>query len=276
MEMFDFAELSAKVNEAYSMLDAEAFPETMSYLASIMGADGTVSEEPYEIATQVMLCDKLQEFPKFMIDFVAELYKAEIVAGNSEAMNDLGAHYYGGNHGFPQDFTKAVAYYKQAAANGSRQAQENLGYCYYYGRDMKKDYEKAFHYFALGAFDGHLISLYKIGDMYLNGYYVEKNEKEAFAIYMRCLNTMTDEAAPEAAGPVFLRIGNMLLNGLGTEADAKGALICYQKAESFLYDMVKNGDVMYKKSLQAAIDGQTKARAKLSLELPDNDWSIKD
>ena len=276
MTKYDFAELSAKVNEVYSMLDAEAFPETMDYLASIMDSDGTVSEEPYEIATQVMLCDKLQEFPEFMIDFVAELYEVETAAGNAEAMNDLGAHYYGGNHGFPQDFTKAVAYYKQAAANGSRQAQENLGYCYYYGRDMKKDYEKAFHYFALGAFDGHLISLYKIGDMYLNGYYVEKNEEEAFAIYMRCLNTMTDEAAPEAAGPVFLRIGNMLLNGLGTEADAKGALICYQKAETFLYDMVKGGDVMYKKSLQAAIDGQAKARAKLSLELPDNDWTIKD
>ena len=102
---------------------------------------------------------------------------------------------------------------------------------------MPVDYEKAFHYFALGAFDGHLISLYKIGDMYQNGYYVEKNPKEAFLIYNRCLDTMTDEAAPMVAGPVFLRVGNAFLKGLGTEKNAMNALICFQKAETFLYDM---------------------------------------
>ena len=68
----------------------------------------------------------------------------------------------------------------------------------------------------------------------------------------------------------------MFLNGLGTKPDAKAALVCYQKAESFLYDMVKDGDAMYKKSLQAAIDGQAKARVKLNEELPDNDWTIRD
>jgi TPR repeat protein len=33
--------------------------------------------------------------------------------------------------------------YNMAAENGNRQAQENLGYCYYYGRDTEVDYEKA-------------------------------------------------------------------------------------------------------------------------------------
>ena len=83
------------------------------------------------------------------------------------------------------------------------------------------DYEKAFHCFALGAFDGHLISLYKIGDMYFSGLYVEKNEKEAFYIYMRCLETMTEEAANRVAGPVYLRLGKMFLNGMGIEKDLK-------------------------------------------------------
>ena len=189
-------------------------------------------------------------------------------------MNDLGAQYYDGSRGFDQDFSKAVECYKLAAENGSRQAQENLGYCYYYGRNMPVDYEKAFHYFALGAFDGHLISLYKIGDMYLNGYYVEKNPKEAFLIYNRCLDTMTDEAAPTVAGPVFLRVGNAFLKGLGTEPNPMNALICFQKAETFLYDMVVKGDVMYKKSLQAAIDGQAKARAILAEALPSNQWTF--
>ena len=84
--------------------------------------------------------------------------------------------------------------------------------------------------------------------------------------------TMTDEAAKVVAGPVYLRLGKCFLNGTGTEPDAEAALICYQKAEVFLYDMVKDGDAMYKKSLQAAIDGQTKARKKLAEELPADDW----
>jgi TPR repeat protein len=85
---------------------------------------------------------------------------------------------------------------------------------------------------------------------------------------------MTEEAAPHVAGPVFLRLGRMYLNGLGTERDLKTALICYQKAESFLYDMVKYGNVMYKNSLRAAVEGQAKARALLMAELPNSEWTF--
>ena len=83
---------------------------------------------------------------------------------------------------------------------------------------------------------------------------------------------MTDEAAPIVAGPVFLRIGNCFLNGNGVEENAKNALVCFQKSETWLYDMVADGDVMYKKSLQAAIEGQAKAREKLNEKLPDKQW----
>ena len=276
MTYHEYTDLAAKTKEIFSMLGAEEFPEATEYLSRFMLDNDVAPEEPYDMATRLIQCDRFETFPDFLIEFITELYQTEIEEGNADAMNDLGAVYYTGDHGFAQDFTKAVYYYQMAAEHGSRQAQENLGYCYYYGRDMEKDYEKAFHYYALGAFDGHLISLYKIGDMYLNGYYVKKNEREAFVIYMRCLDTMTEEAAPRVAGPVYLRLGKMFLNGLGTKPDAKAALVCYQKAESFLYDMVKDGDAMYKKSLQAAIDGQAKARAKLNEELPDNDWTIKD
>ena len=109
--------------------------------------------------------------------------------------------------------------------------------------------------------------------MYANGYFLEKNEKEAFNIYERCMEMMTDEAAKEVAGPVFLRLGKCYLNGVGVEKDAETALICYQKAELFLYKMVKDGDYLYKKSLQAAIDGQVKARETLTESLPSKEWN---
>lgn len=260
-------DISETVKQLISELDPEKFSETIDLLEAYQ-----YEEFPaYELASELTNCDRAEDMPQPLFDLIVSLFEAEIEDGNAEAMNDLGALYYCGR-GCEQDFTKAMYYYNMAAENGSRIAQENLGYCYYYGRNVPINYEKAFHYFALGAFDGHLISLYKIGDMYQNGYYVKKNPKEAFYIYERCIETMTDAAAEFVAGPVFLRLGNALLNGNGTTENAKRALICFQKAEAFLYDMVANGDVMYKKSLQGAIDGQTKAREKLAKSLPDKLW----
>ena len=66
----------------------------------------------------------------------------------------------------------------------------------------------------------------------------------------------------------------MFLDGLGADQDFKSALVCFQKAEAYLYDMVLDGDVMYRKSLDAAIKGQAKARAKLAEELPEDTWGF--
>lgn len=267
--------ISNEVGNIFAILDAEDMPEMHRYLASIMDDEGFVTASPYEIAANLMRCDRMQEIPDYIGSFIIDMFEMAIADGNADAMNDLGAIYYDGDRGFEQSFDKAIELYLQAAENGSRQAQENLGYCYYYGRDGKEpDYEKAFHYFALGAFDGHLISLYKIGDMYLNGLYVRKNESEAFNIYMHCLDTMTDEAAKFVAGPVHLRLGKMFLYGLGTERNYRNSLICYQKAEAFLYDMVASGDSKYRKSLQAAINGQAKVRELLLEELPEDNWNF--
>ncbi len=249
-------EMSTKIR---LKLDPELLPETVEFFER--HKDDNLPA--YDFATALIQCDKTVVMPRCLFDFIVSLYENAIAEGNVFAMNDLGALYYDGR-GCNQDFSKAVYYYDMAAKLGNRQAQENLGYCYYYGRNVAIDYEKAFHYFALGAFDGHLVSLYKIGDMYMNGYYVEKNPAEAFHIYERCLETMTDEAAMTVAGPVFLRLGNAFLYGNGTEENAKNALVCFQKAELYLYDMVASGDWMYRKSLQDAIAGQSFAREKLA------------
>ena len=42
-----------------------------------------------------------------------------------------------------------------------------------------------------------------------------------------------------------------------------------------IYDMVLSGNVMYKKSLASAIDGQSKARAELAEALPDEAWPFE-
>ena len=260
--------LREKMKEVLIALKNGQYRETSNFLTFTLNDSDQEDKDFCAIANKLLHCDQPKTLPAVVRELIILLFQMAFESGNADAMNDLGAQYYDGNRGFEQDYGKAVHYYEIAAKNGSRQAQENLGYCYYYGRNMPVDYEKAFHYFALGAFDGHPISLYKIADMYANGYYVEKNEKEAFHIYEYCMEHMAEETAKFVAGPVYLRLGNCFLYGTGTEPNPETALICYQKAELFLFGMVKGGNVMYKKSLQDAIDGQTKARAIMAKELP--------
>jgi len=273
IQMFEKSALTEETKRVRGLLDGARYPEARAALSeALMNGD-----TPFMIASRLMECDKPKDLPPFVIEYITALYEIEISEGNHHAMNNLGAHYYGGGRGFEQSFGRAMALYNMAAENGNRQAQENLGYCYYYGRDTEVDYEKAFHYFALGTFDGHLISLYKIGDMYRNGYYVKKNEREAFLIYRHCIDVLHGgEDDYLISGPVRLRLGDMYLNGIGTEQDAEAALVSYSIAEVALLRMVKGGDYMYKKSLRAAIEGQERARARLAAQLPEREWTFDD
>ena len=153
------------------------------------------------------------------------------------------------------------------AGGGSMQIL-NEGIACMNGDGVDQDYEKAFRYFSIGAHVGHLESMYKIGDMYLRGQYVDKDEEEAFVIYNRCFQMMSDDDRDYIAGPLHLRLGNMYLDGIGTNQDAENALFHYSVAEVMLYRMVRDGNYMYKKSLRLAIEGQAKARALLSQNIP--------
>ena len=261
-----------KTTEVLAAINDGEYPQVYEYLDSLLEDDGIIDTTPFDIATVLVKCDKPKLFPLFLVEYITALYEFEIEGGNNDAMNDLGCQYYDGGRGFEQSFEKAVHFYKMAAEHGNHHAMENLGYCYYYGRDMEPDYEKAFQCFAFGAFNGMLISLYKIGDMYRYGYYVEKSEQEAFQIYHRCLSMMDNNSSSYIAGPVHLRLGDMYLNGLGTEQDCESALFHYGLAEVMLYRMVKDGDYMYKKSLRMAIEGQAMARAQLAKNIPEAEW----
>ena len=247
-------------------LDPKQSPEAVAFFES-MEKGSELSA--FELATALVKCDTAREMPRILFDFIVGLYEEAIADGSSDAMNDLGVLYYDGR-GCEQDYAKAFRYYKKAAKLGHRRAQENLGYCYYYGRSVPIDYEKAFRYFALGAFEGATVSLYKIGDMYMNGYYVEKNPTEAFRIYTKCLECLPERISQDAAGPVLLRLGNCFLNGIGVDPNPKTALFAFQKAENYLREMISAGNVRYESSLQAAIDGQAKAREKLQDKPPKN------
>jgi len=110
------------INDILSMLDAGEYPETFGYLSSFDEDDDDLS--PYEIASNLIHLDQPDDLPDFLIDFITELYEAEIAEGNAEAMNDLGAQYYDGHRGFEQSFEKAMHYYHLAARTAAGRPRE--------------------------------------------------------------------------------------------------------------------------------------------------------
>lgn len=250
----------------------EKYPELCALIAPFLDDDCVSYETPLQIAEMIQECDESEQLPPSAWLFLQEVYGDAIREGDADAACDLGALYYTGRGG-EQSYSKAIEYYTIAAKGGCRQALENLGYCYYYGRDSVVDYEKAFHYFALGAFDGHLRSLYKIGDMYRYGQYVEKNPAEAFYIYSRCADTMTEKAIPLVGGDVMLRLGDCYYEGIGTEPDYLQALKQYQKAEQLFVDRLVEGDFLIRGSYEKSIRMQEEVRKKLSELLPSYQWT---
>lgn len=256
------AELFGKIQQLLNDIRAGGQAQTCEYLAAIL--QGTVKLPGVtELAGKLLSLDGTGPLAEEELEFLRDLYEDGIHAGDPDAMNNLGTLYYEGSRGFEQNYRKAAFYYGMGADSGSRKARENLGYCYYYGRTGEPDYEKAYLCFAPGAMEGLPVSLYKAGDMYRNGYYVKQSAEEAFRLYNRALEMLTDETAPEAAGPVYLRLGKVFLAGEGVQENAKTALICFQKAELFLFDMVSSGNTLYRESLREAVKGQADARRKL-------------
>lgn len=263
------------LNDTLNSISEDDYPEIHStILSNIDENTRKLYSDPFIIADELHEADATKLLPKCVADFMLKVYEEEIAKGNADAACALGALYYTGRAD-EQNYAKALKYYTIAADSGCRQAQENLGYCYYYGRDTAVDYEKAFHHFALGAFDGHICSLYKIGDMYRNGYYVKKNEHEAYRIYKRCLETLTDEAIPFVGADVMMRIAECYFSGIGTEVDYEFALYYYQKAEQLFYKRLQEGNFLIKRNYEKVILRQEEARKKLKENLPSFKWTEK-
>lgn len=263
------------LSKILDMISEVEYPEIHSTIFAYIDEDSEgIYSEPFVIAGELHEADATKQLPKCVAEFLLKVYEEEMAEGNADAACNIGSLYYTGRAG-EQNYAKALKYYTIAADGGCHQAQENLGYCYYYGRDTEVDYEKAFHYFALGAFDGHIRSLYKIGDMYRKGYYVKKNEFEAYHIYKRCLETMTDEAVSIVGADVMMRLADCYFEGIGTEVEYEFALDYYQKAERLFYKRLQEGDFLIKYNYEKAIIRQEEARQKMKENLPSYEWTEK-
>ena len=84
-------------------------------------------------------------------------------AGDAEAVYSVGNHYYHGDYGFPQNYTKALKLFHQAAELGYAPAYTNVGSCYINGQGVEVDKKMAKHYYELAAMAGNEVARNNVG-----------------------------------------------------------------------------------------------------------------
>lgn len=103
------------------------------------------------------------------------VYLVEAENGSVEAQNMLGDCYYNGLC----NYKEALKWYRIAAKNGSAEAYNNVGQCYFHGHGTKQDYAKAVVLFKEAVVKGSSSGEYNLGYCYYNGFGVKKDIAKA-------------------------------------------------------------------------------------------------
>lgn len=186
--------------------------------------DGIKDDKVFNIEAEMMmgvLCDYGYET---MVNppRAAQYYKDVAAAGFAEAQNNLGNLYFSGR-GVEQSYTEAAKLFQQAADQKFTNAQYSLGSMYFWGQGVEKNYENALKYFTLAADGGSEIALYCEGYMYENGLGgVGKDIDKAIKLFTKAANKGELNAQN--------KLGEMYEKGIGENQDFAIALSWYQKA----------------------------------------------
>ena len=69
----------------------------------------------------------------------------------------------------PQNYTKAIQLYQDAADSGNSRAQLELGFLYYIGQGVAQDFSKAQEWFQKAALNNYNMAQYNLGIMWYTG-----------------------------------------------------------------------------------------------------------
>ena len=86
-------------------------------------------------------------------------------ADNADAFHQFAGFYVKGNHGMPQDMTKANELLLKAGELGCAEAYFIVGSLYNIGRGVEIDKKKAIHFFELAAMNGEVYARHYLGCM---------------------------------------------------------------------------------------------------------------
>jgi tetratricopeptide (TPR) repeat protein len=138
--------VAATTTSGTSAQSPEQLPSEAAQAQSNVGSSGTVAgplEDGYAAERRG--------------DFQAAFLLLEPLAkqGNAKAQFQLGHMYHTGKGGVPQDYTKALEWFRKAADQGNADAQFNLGSMYYVGQVVPQDYAEAMKWYRKAADQGN-------------------------------------------------------------------------------------------------------------------------
>jgi len=124
---------------------------------------------------------------KDIISYSKDNYKLHIKnaeKGDNVSQYYIGyCHYYGRN--IKVDYNKAIEWYSKSLEGGNIKAMYKLGICYNFGHGVKKDEKKAFELYLKSAEGGNYLALYTVGSCYHYGKGISKDEDKAFEWYLK-------------------------------------------------------------------------------------------
>ncbi len=106
--------------------------------------------------------------------------KDSIIGMTPEEMNKRGNEYYE-----KKDYAEAVKWYRKAAEQGDKDAQNSLGYMYKYGYGITQDYAEAVKWYRKATEQGDKYAQNNLGVMYQCGYGVTQDYAEAVKWYRK-------------------------------------------------------------------------------------------
>lgn len=151
----------------------------MSVSISLAEADVTAHQEATVPVGMTGKCicsgSQVRDEPNMEIRKAAE-------QGNAEGQRKLGLKYFNGN-GVPEDYQKAVEWYRKAAEQGDEMAQWFLGGMYDEGKGVPKDINQALLWYAKAAEQGSVRAQFRLGEIFSEGQGVSQDDMVAYAWY---------------------------------------------------------------------------------------------
>jgi hypothetical protein len=211
----------------------------------------------FAMASYIVWGDRKSKLEPEMVERAVRYYMANIEAGDTDSMLDMGGMYLEGR-GVEKDRDKALELYERAAELSAPKAFRCLGNCWKYDNlddgspvattDQSR-LAKALGYFIRGAELDEENCLYELGDYYRYGVCVEKDEKAAFAHYMQAYNVIMEYVMPDkyscndSYSDVCLRLAECYHYGIGTMIDLNEAKKYIQIARTECQDRFNDGDM---------------------------------
>jgi len=110
-----------------------------------------------------LICAHFVEFQHLCAHL--RIQRSKQMLRHAAAVNMMGGHYERGEHGLPQDYTKAREFWQRAAELGYAGAYNNIGACYNNGEGVEVDKKKAIHYYELAAMKGNVVARHNLGNI---------------------------------------------------------------------------------------------------------------